>query len=308
MTTAIELRHLRHFIALAQELHFGRAAQRCHISQPPFSVSIRQLEQALGFALVERSTHEVRLTAAGAAYYEEALKVVSQFERAHATAARVHQGMQGTLEVGFFASMLHRGLDRAVQVFGQSHPDVDLRLVELSTADQIPALQRHRIRYGFVHSTALPATVMSEELLCEPFVLCLPAAHPMARAAPKTGRRRAQAVDLARFKDEPFVLFSRTFSPAYYDHVVSLCLSAGFHPRVRHEARHWLTVLACVSKGLGITLVPRSLVRSRYPDLCFADLQASPVASIVRGAWLASEADDPALRAWHAVVRRHITA
>lgn len=293
MNNAIELRHLRHFIALSEELHFGRAARRCHISQPPFSVSIRQLEESLGFALVVRSTHEVRLTAAGAAYYEEALRVVSQLERAQVAATRVSQGLEGSLDVGFFASMLYRGLDRAVNRFRQEHPGVALRLIELSTADQIPALLRRRIQYGFVHTATLPEGVVSQELLGEPFVLCLPAGRAPSYAS------KARLEDFAR---ENFILFSRAFSPAYYDQVVSLCVAAGFHPEISHEARHWLTVLACVSRGMGITLVPRSLAAGGFPGLAFLDLGETTVRSVVRCAWLQNEAEDPTLQAWHRVV------
>lgn len=301
-TNAIELRHLRHFVALAEELHFGRAARRCNISQPPFSVSIRQLEDGLGFALVERSTHEVRLTPAGAAYYGETCKVITQFERAQSTAERFSQGLRGAIAVGFFASMLHRGLGSAVEVFQSEHADVALSLVELSTSDQIPALLRHRIHYGFVHSAALPEAVASEELLREPFVLCLPASHPAAGAPPD------QEFALGRLAQEPFILFSRSFSPTYYDQVVSICLASGFHPNIRHEARHWLTVLACVSKGMGITLVPRCLMRAGHPGLAFLPLPPSPIESVVRGAWLLGNAAEPALRAWHLVVKRVVTA
>jgi DNA-binding transcriptional LysR family regulator len=299
MNNTIEFRHLRHFIALAEELHFGRAARRCNISQPPFSVSIRQLEENLGFAVVKRSTHEVRLTAAGAAYYEEALKVLSQFDRAHANASRVSQGLEGSFEVGFFASMLYRGLDCAIRLFRDENRGVELRLIELSTADQIPALQRRRIQYGFVHTAMLPEGVLSQELLSESFMLCVPSIHPAA------GTLRADLTDFAR---EDFVLFSRAFSPAYYDQVVSLCLAAGFHPEIKHEARHWLTVLACVSRGMGITLVPRSLATGGFPGLAFLELGESPVRSVVRGVWLENDDQEPALQAWHRMVLREVKA
>lgn len=297
--TAVELRHLRHFIALAEELHFGRAAKRCHISQPPFSVSIRQLEDALGIPLVERSTHEVRLTAAGTAYHHEALKVVTQFDRAHGVAREVHDGLRGSLEVGFFASMLYRGLDRAVRTYEGRHPDVALRLVEMSTADQAPALQRHRIQYGFIHGAAAPADVRSEEVLREPFVLCVPAGHRLAGAA------RVEVRDAA---EEPFVLFSRAFSPTYFDQVVSICVAAGFHPTIVHEARHWLTVLALVSKGMGVTLVPSRLATFDLPTLDFVAIGDNPVRSIVHGAWLASESENPLVQAWHRIVLQELNA
>jgi DNA-binding transcriptional LysR family regulator len=292
MTLSIDLRHLRHFIALAEELHFGRAARRCNMS-------IRQLEEALGFALVQRSTHEVRLTAAGAAYYEDAQKVLAQLERATLTATRANQGLDGSIEVGFFASMLYRGLDRAVKRFKQGHPGVALRLVELSTSDQLPALLRHRIQYGFVHTAALPEGVLSQVLWKEPFVLCVPEAHALA------GKASARLADVA---GSDFVLFSRAFSPAYYDQVVSLCVAAGFHPEIQHEARHWLTVLACVSRGLGVTLVPRSLANSGFFGVSFVPVEESGIESVLRGVWLQRGDTDPALAAWHATVVSEIAA
>ena len=155
----------------------------------------------------------------------------------------------------------------------------------------------YRIQYAFVHSASFPESVMSEELLREPFVLCMPSTH---RAAGQPNVR------LADFAQESFVLFSRVFSPTYYDQVVSICVGAGFHPEIRHEARHWLTVLALVSKGMGVTLVPRGLASYKLATLAFAEIEPSPVRSLVRGAWLASEAAEPALMAWHQAVLRTV--
>ncbi|CAM3846374.1 LysR family transcriptional regulator [Bordetella tumulicola] len=297
MTTGIELRHFRHFVALAEELHFGRAARRCNISQPPFSVSIRQLEQQLGFALVERSSHDVRLTAAGTAFYQEACKALSQVRQAADVATRVHGGLDGVLRVGFFASMLYRGLDRAVDRFRAEFPAVALQLLELSTSDQIPALLGRQIHYGFVHSTKLPTEIAARELLSEPFLLCLPLKHPASSE---------QIQKLSDFRDEPFVLFSRAFSPSYYDQVVARCLAAGFHPDIQHHVRHWLTVVACVSKGMGVTLVPRALANAKLPDVRFATIEDSTVESVVHGAWLHAENDSAILSAWHRVVGQEI--
>jgi DNA-binding transcriptional LysR family regulator len=241
----------------------------------------------------------VRLTAAGATYYEEALRVLAQVERAHTNASRVNEGLEGSIDVGFFASMLYRGLDKAVRQFRQEHPGVGLRLIELSTADQVPALLRRRIQYAFVHTGTLPQDIESEELLREPFVLCLPATHPAASS---------KRVRLAEFAREEFVLFSRAFSPAYYDQVVSVCVAAGFHPDITHEARHWLTVLACISRGMGITLVPRSLASSEFPSVAFVEVEEHAVRSFIRGAWLHADAGLPALRAWHQTVLRDVKA
>lgn len=295
MNQPIELRHLRHFIALAEELHFGRAAKRCHISQPPFSVSIQQLEQQLGFALVERSPQGVRLTVAGAAFYDEAVKALAQVAQALEVATRVNGGMQGMLKVGFMASMLPRGLKEVVNAFESEYPQVELQLVELSSAEQIIALQRRQIHYGFLHVGVLPGVVRSQELLHEPFVLCLPENHPRARIT------RAELTD---FRNESFILFARAYSPTYYDQVVSICLEAGFHPKVKHEVRHWLTVMACVSMGMGVSLVPAGLARTGLQGLRFIHIGDTPIQSVVRGAWLESDKDDVILSTWRDVVSR----
>ena len=298
MSLGIELRHLRNFIALAEELHFGRAAARCHITQPPFSVSIRQLENLLGYELVQRSSHEVRLTPAGAAYYNEANKVIAQLDYARRLANRVNMGLQGVLRLGFFASMLYRKLDLAMSGFSARYPDVELQLVELNTADQIPALLRNQIDYGFVHNEAFPPEIDSCILMSEPFVLCMPADHPEVE----------EPVSLIRFRDTPFVLFSRAFSPVYYDQVVSLCLAEGFHPEIKHEARHWLTVIACVAKGLGVTLIPESMIKGKFAGVRFQALAGKGVESVVRGAWRRENASDAALVAWREVVSETICA
>lgn len=299
MANSIELRHLRYFVALAEELHFGRAAKRCNVTQPPFSVSIQQLENELGFALAERSSHSVRLTAAGNAFYEEAGKALSQIRHASDLAARVNGGLHGVVKVGFFASMLDRGLDRAVKRFETAFPWVDVQLFELNTADQFLALQRREIQYGFVHGELLPAGLTSRELLREPFVLCLPASHRYADQP---------NLSLADMRDEPFIVFARAFSPAYYDQVVSLCVVAGFHPNIRYELRHWLTVVSCVSKGMGITVMPRSLAHAGFRGLKYVDIGTGSITSIVRGAWRQSDDGNSILRNWRNVVEQEYSS
>lgn len=182
--------------------------------------------------------------------------------------------------------------------FQKEFPGVALQLQELSTSDQIPALQARQIHYGFVHSSALPAGISSRVLMREPFLLCLPAHHPRA------GSRSAK---LSEFRNEPFVLFSRAFSPSYYDQVVARCLAAGFHPHIQHQVRHWLTVLACVARGMGITLAPRALAKADFPGVSFVRIEASPVESVVYGAWL-SDDDNVILPAWHRIVEEEVTA
>ena len=255
----MELRHLRHFVALAEELHFGRAARRLSISQPPLSFSIRRLEEDLGVRLFERTSRQVRLTAAGAAFLVESRRILGQAEDARALVGRIAAGLSGRLQ---------------------------LALRELNSGEQVEALRAGRLDAGFIHAPTLPAGLDGIAWLTEPFVCCLPQGHPQAQ------RRRA---DLAALAGEPLVLFAREASPEYHDRIVSLCAESGFTPEQRHEVRHWLTVLAFVAAGMGVALVPASLARSGMSGLRFVALGNRRVQSVTRMVW-APERATPALR------------
>lgn len=272
----MELRHLRHFVALAEELHFGRAARRLAISQPPLSFSIRQLEDDLGARLFERSSRQVRLTAAGAAFLVESRRILAQAAEARELVGRVAAGLGGRLQLGFVASMLYRGLPERLGAFQRAHPDIEVVLRELNSGEQIDALRAGRLDAGFVHAPTVPPELEGVEVLTEPFVCCLPQAHVQAR------RRWA---DLAGLAGEPLVLFAREVSPEYHDRIVSLCVESGFTPRHRHEVRHWLTVVAFVAAGMGVALVPASLVRAGIAGVRFVPVRNRRIQSVTRMVW-----------------------
>lgn len=282
----MELRHLRQFVALAEELHFGRAAQRLSMSQPPLSASIRQLEDDLGVQLFERSSRQVRLTAAGAAFLVESRRILAQAADARALVGRIASGLSGRLQVGFVASMLYRGLPQLLARHGRSHPGIEVALRELNSGEQIEALLAGRLDAGFVHAPSVPAGLDGVEVLAEPFVCCVADGHPQAQ------RRHA---DLARMSGEPLVLFAREVSPEYHDRIVSLCVESGFAPRQRHEVRHWLTVLAFVAAGMGVALVPQSMSRAGMAGVRFLPLRNRKVRSVTRMLW-APQRMTPALR------------
>ncbi|HQQ69137.1 MAG TPA: LysR family transcriptional regulator [Alicycliphilus sp.] len=250
---AIELRHLRFFVALAEELNFGRAASRCNVSQPPFSVAIRQLERYLNVALVLRSSRHVMLTPAGEAFYSRALHLLTQASDAYALALSVSEGKRGKLRVGFHASMIYQGLGRMVAAMEHDEPLVDIELLEMATKDQVQALLAGNIDVGFGHSTVVPEALASVPLLNEPFVACVAPDHPVL-VQPD--------FRLDMLKEERFISFLREASPAYFDRIVSLCVEAGFTPNVRHQVRQWTTVIAMVSQNMGVAIVPRSLAHS----------------------------------------------
>jgi DNA-binding transcriptional LysR family regulator len=282
----MELRHLRHFVVLAEELHFGRAARRLSISQPPLSFSIRRLEEDLGVRLFERTSRQVRLTAAGAAFLVESRRILGQADDARALVGRIAAGLSGRLQLGFVASMLYRGLPELLARFRREHPGIELALRELNSGEQVEALRAGRLDAGFIHAPTLPAGLEGVAWLTEPFVCCLPQGHPQAQ------RRRA---DLAALAGEPLVLFAREASPEYHDRIVSLCAESGFTPEQRHEVRHWLTVLAFVAAGMGVALVPASLARAGMAGVRFVALGNRRVQSVTRMVW-APERSTPALR------------
>lgn len=250
----IELRHLRYFIAVADELHFGRAAERLGMSQPPLSQQIRQLEQLVGVRLLSRSNRRVALTEAGRLFLAEARDILARTGHAIDLAQRAQRGETGELHVGITRSTPLSGhIPRAILAFRRRLPDVQLQLEEMNSLQQIDALLDHRLQVGIVRGTTLPETLVSRRLFRDPLVAVLRSDHPAVRAAGK--RRRLRTGALAQ---EPFVLFARSAGAGIHDHVITLCRHAGFTPRVAQEAREASTIVGLVAAGLGVSILPAS--------------------------------------------------
>jgi len=274
----MELRHLRYFSVLAEELHFGRAARRLSISQPPLSVAIRQLEESVGARLFERNSKEVRLTHAGEALRISARRLLQQAEEAATEARDVATGSAGRLRIGFVGAMLYRGLPPALRAFQAKHPAVRITLNELNSGVQIAELLHDRLDLGFVHASRMPPELHHRLLLSEPFVCCLPAGHSLARK---------KVLAPADLRNQPFVLFSREASPDYHERILSICADAGFLPEVRHEVRHWLAVVSLVSQGMGVALVPQAMRNSALRGAVFRPLDRPVAQSEAYGVWRA---------------------
>jgi DNA-binding transcriptional LysR family regulator len=272
----MKLHFLRYFTVLAEELHFGRAAQRLSITQPPLSSAIKALEEELGVRLLSRSSKHVALTPAGAAFLDEAREILEGVARASSVAKAVARGMRGRLEVGMTGSLVYREVPRIVQDFGAAAPEIELVLHEMGTAEQLDALLHGRLHAGFVNASAVPPQLQSLALEDDRFVLCLPKGHRHARKA---------QVHLRDLADESFVMFSREVSPANYDNVIAIFSRAGIHPRTVHAARQWLTIVAMVAHGLGISLVPSAIARSRVDGVSFVRFAGVPVASPALLVW-----------------------
>ena len=278
---ALEFRHLRYFLVLAEELHYGRAAQRLAISQPPLSVNIQQLEAAVGARLFDRDSKGVRLTPAGQAFRVRARSLLSGAEEACALAREVQAGERGRLRLGFVGSTLFHGLAAWMHEFQARHPRVEVVLIELNSQDQIEALLHQELDLGLLHTDRLPQALRHRALYSEPFVCCLPATHAAAGTAP---------LSLAQLRDEPFILFSRKGSPDYHARIVEACRQQGFYPRLQHEGRHWLSVVSLVARGMGVSIVPASFEQAGVQGAVFRPIVESLAPSQVFAAWRADEA------------------
>jgi len=284
----MELRHLRYFLALADELHFGRAARRLGLSQPPLTVAIQQLESDVGAPLCVRSSRGVRLTAAGQALVPAAQAALEQAQQALHAARDAASGQAGRLRLGFAGTMLYRGLPQMLRRFQTEHGRLQLTLRELSSSEQLVELQHARLDAGFAHVAQAPPGLAALRVSSQPFVACLPAAHALAR------KRR---LPLAALAGEPWALVSRAVSPDYHARILAACQGAGFTPQPLHELQHWLSVVSLVAQGLAVALVPAALRQAGLAGAAFVpvgDAQGALPRYDTRCLWN-PERDAPAL-------------
>lgn len=269
----IETRLLRQFVAVAETLHFNRAAERLHMAQPPLSQAIRRLEGEIGAALFERTNRSVALTPAGAAFLETARRMLESLEEGVAHTRRVAQGMDGHLTLTFINIAPYASLLRALRDFRGAFPAVAFTLQEATTQEQVQALEAGRADIGFMRNPgATTPSLRFGTLLREPIQVALPAAHPLAAQA---------VVPLAALKDEPFVASPRRLGQGFHDQLIQLCQTAGFVPRVAQEARQLQTVVALVAAGFGVALLPASLAQAACGDIVFRAIAADAPAPLL---------------------------
>jgi DNA-binding transcriptional LysR family regulator len=289
----MEFRHLRCFTVLAEELHFGRAAQRLAMTQPPLSLNIQQLEASVGARLFERNSRGVALTAAGLAFLPRAQALLEQAAMAAREARDVGQGLAGQLHIGFAGTVLYRGLPQVLRAFGSAHPGLRLVLRELSSSEQLVELVHDRLDLGFVHTTRVPAGFSQILVSSQPFMACLPVGHALAGEA---------VLPLERLKGEPFAVVMRAVSPDYHDRILAACADAGFEPALHFELRHWLSVVSVIAQGLGVALVPAALQQAGLPGVAFVPL-AQPLAPYDTHCLWRTGRDEAALGAFLATLR-----
>lgn len=256
----MELRHLRYFVAVAEELHFGRAAKRLNLAQPPLSQQIRDLEHELGSPLFHRTSRRVELTAHGMLFLREARDILAHAERARQIVKASQQGEFGSLTLAFVTSAIYSVFTPVLREFHSQFPGVEIHCHEMATPDQIAALRKGAVHAGFLRTPLADDFVETHTLLREPLVLVLPEHHPAA------ARKKLSLKD---FASESFILFPRRQGPGSYDQIITECQRAGFTPKLAQEGNEMQSMLGLVAAGLGVSLVPSSLQNLRRPGVVY---------------------------------------
>lgn len=259
----MDLKQLRYFVMVAEELNFSRAAEKLHISQPPLSQQIKSLEEEMGVALLMRNRREVRLTNAGEVFLRESRLLLDQFRSAVNSTVRASQSNTGSIRLGVATSALFSVMPTLATLMRSEFPNVDVLVTDMQSDDQVRAVALGALDIGVVHVKAERMNVCRQQVFSESFAVVLPAHHPQA------GNPRFALADLA---DEPMVALPRSHAPTVFDAIVGACSAAGFSPTVKHYARNPLTIMQMVRAGFGVALVPRSYCESSYPGVLFRDV------------------------------------
>lgn len=285
VSNQLELRQLRYFLAVAEELHFRRAAERLYISQPGLSRQIRQLEEELGYPLFVRNNRSVALTPAGVYLRGEVAGLLQKLEGAAQHARLLHEGMEGTLNFGYVGSAMQNIIPELLLRFRQGYPNVHYGLEALDNQVQIDKLLARELDIGFVRLENIPPELESRPVFVDTFSLVLPAGHSLAAE---------QFTSLAQVKHEPFILFDPAYSRPYYDKVMQVFADAGFTPTVSHRTVHATTIYRLVENGFGLSIVPTSLQMGYQLGVKFIELTDIPQRTTLSAVWRGDN-ENPAL-------------
>ncbi|GAA2352900.1 LysR family transcriptional regulator [Saccharopolyspora halophila] len=257
----MELRHMRYFVAVAETRHFGRAAKRLNMAQPPLSQAIRQLEDELGASLLARTTRQVQLTPAGEVFYDDALRILKSIEDATGRVERLADGRHGVLRLGMTGLACYAQLPRLARIVERELPAVELEIhADLLTPAQEKALREDSIDVGVLRPPTRETGIAHRTIAREPLVLVLPENHTLAGF---------DEVEMARLRSERFIMYSTTLRSVVNDAVVRSCLTAGFYPLCGHEIGEAAIQVALVAAGLGVALAPESVRSIPLPGVVF---------------------------------------
>ena len=278
----MELRHLRYFVAVAEELHFRRAAERLGIQQPPLSQQIQQLERELGAPLFRRLTRGVELTEAGAYLLDEARRIIDQVERAKAGVESRARGDAGIIHLGFAGATLSQPVIlKIIQAYRARYPGVVLSPEQSNTPRLAAGLRSHEIDIAFVRPPVGNMDELAvEPLVEEPMVIVLPVSHPRAGDS---------AIPIAALADEAFILLPRAIGVILHDAVINICRTAGFDPKLGQEAPQILAIVHMVAAGFGVSIVPQSVKQTGAEGVAFVPIEGEGIMAPI---WLAYRRGD----------------
>jgi len=272
----MELRHLKYFLAVAEELHFRKAAEKLFISQPGLSTQIRQLEELLGTPLLIRDKKNVNLTAAGEYLKGEVEFILNHLEVTKRQLKLIHDGQYGEVRMGFLGSAMQSVIPDLLVRLQEQYPGIKTSLAELSNTAQVHALMKDTLDIGFVRLARVPEDLVLRPVFEDTFSLVLPSDHPVNGGNFK---------GLQQFREENFILFAQDYSPLYFDTVMSICEDAGFTPRVSHKSVHAQTIFRLVENKLGIAIVPTSLQKGFQMQVKFIPLDKVSQRAVLSVVW-----------------------
>jgi len=267
----MELRYLKYFVTLAEELNFSRAAARLHISQPPLTRQIQQLEGELGCQLFLRTTRGVELTEAGNSLLKDAQAILGLVCVAKERISKAGKGQIGQLDVGIFGSAILCHIPRLLFEFRNRYPEVEISLYQQTKAEQIQALRERRLTIGFNRHVPVEPDIIVETIFFEPLVIALHSKHPLARH---------KSIRIAEVVNEPLILYPSNTRPGFADDVMALFLNEGAQPLIVQEVTDVVTSIALVSSGFGICVAPQAACNLKLPGVVYRPIKATPVPTI----------------------------
>ncbi|WP_075340396.1 LysR family transcriptional regulator [Tenacibaculum agarivorans] len=276
MSYQFELRHLRYFLAVAEDLHFRKAADRLYISQPGLSRQIKNLEEEIGVSLFERNNRRVTLTKAGLFLQGELQKHFNDLERIIEHTKLLHDGLQGDLKLGYVGSAMQEIIPTLLVTFRKKYPKILFSLKEMDNSQQITQLQSQDIDLGFVRMERVPRGLSTYPIVKEPFCLVLPENHAITSTSFK---------GIHQLKDESFILFDPEYSASYYEKVLQIFDDSGFTPIVTHNTIHSNSIYKLVAHNFGISIVPKSLQSDYVKGIKFIELNSISQRTVLSAVW-----------------------
>jgi DNA-binding transcriptional LysR family regulator len=267
----MDLRHLKSFVVLAEELNFSRAAVRLHISQPPLTRQIQLMESELGAPLFERRPKGLALTAAGRTLLDDARRMLGLMDAAKDRAAQAGRGELGRLDVGIFGSAIFHHIPRLLLQFRSLYPNVQINLHEQTKAEQIQALRERRLTIGFNRHVRPAPDLVVETVYQEPLLVALHGAHPLAQQA---------AISVRELSQQPLILYPNNTREGFADHVLSMFYHEGLQARVELEVKDVVTAVALVSSGFGLCVSPEAASSLQLPGVVYRPLKAEPAPTV----------------------------